>query len=114
MIQLNSKTLTQNALDHLAAKQKQVNDLPHLDFEAKAQMAVALWNPSATAFDEIKKNSSNLEELSTKLMENYHGLSEDKKSNIVHDFLDLKNHGKLNLDDAILLFDEYFIIENVL
>lgn len=56
MIQLNSKTLTQNALDHLAAKQKQVNDLPHLDFEAKAQMAVALWNPSATAFDEIKKN----------------------------------------------------------
>lgn len=53
MIQLNYKILTQNALDHLASKQKQVNDLP--DFEAKAKKADALWSPSTAAFDEIKQ-----------------------------------------------------------
>ena len=54
MLRLNSKTLSSNSIDHLADKQKQVDDLP--DFEAKAIAAGNLWNAGAAAFNEIKEN----------------------------------------------------------
>lgn len=53
MLRLNSKNLTRPSSDHLAAKQKQINDVP--TFEGKAKEAVRLWSgKSSAAFDEIK------------------------------------------------------------
>jgi len=53
MLRLNSKNLTRPSSDHLAIKQKQINDVP--TFEGKAKEAVRLWSgKSSAAFDEIK------------------------------------------------------------
>lgn len=61
--------------------------------------------------DEITKTAKTVEELSKKINEQYEQVLDDKKTNIVTKFLDLENSGDLNLDDAVLLFDEYFILE---
>lgn len=54
MLPLNSKNLTHQNLDHLASRQKIVNDLP--DFESKAKRASALWDSkSASRFGEIRQ-----------------------------------------------------------
>ena len=61
MLRLNSKNLTQLSINHLASKQKQINDLKlpedkAKEFEAKAKEAVRLWSSKASAaFDEIKQ-----------------------------------------------------------
>lgn len=53
MLRLNSENLTQTSSDHLASKQKQINDKQL--FEDKAKEAVRLWSGKASAaFDEIK------------------------------------------------------------
>jgi uncharacterized protein (TIGR02646 family) len=53
MLRLNSKNLTQTSSDHLASRQKQINDMQA--FEDKAKEAVRLWSGKASAaFDEIK------------------------------------------------------------
>lgn len=53
MLRLNSKPLTQQDLDHLAERQKEIDDLA--DFEARAKKANALWaSKSASAFNRIK------------------------------------------------------------
>lgn len=53
MLRLNSKNLTRPSSDHLAAKQKLINDKQ--TFEDKAKEAVRLWSGKASAaFDEIK------------------------------------------------------------
>jgi uncharacterized protein (TIGR02646 family) len=53
MLRLNSKNLTIASSNHLAVRQKQINDKQ--SFEDKAKEAVRLWSGKASAaFDEIK------------------------------------------------------------
>ncbi|MCY7345180.1 MAG: hypothetical protein LH614_03085 [Pyrinomonadaceae bacterium] len=53
MLKLNSKNLTRISSEHLAAKQKLIDDLSV--FEEKARKAKSLWDgKSSVAFDEIK------------------------------------------------------------
>ena len=61
--------------------------------------------------EEIQKEHMSFEDFSKLINERYHGLAEEKKTNIVEKLLDIQENPNLNLDDAILLFDEYFIIE---
>jgi uncharacterized protein (TIGR02646 family) len=61
MLKLNSKTLTKETLDHLASKQKLIDDLgksveKSKVFEEKAAKANSLWkSKKSKAFDEVKE-----------------------------------------------------------
>jgi hypothetical protein len=54
---------------------------------------------------------STFDELSKSVHLFYEGLSDDKKTTIVERFLDVEGHPGLTLEEAVMLFDEYFVIE---
>ena len=62
--------------------------------------------------EEIHKENISFDDFSKIINERYHDLSEDKKTNIVEKLLGVEESPNLNLDDAILLFDEYFVLES--
>jgi hypothetical protein len=61
--------------------------------------------------EELTAGAKELDGLAEQVMANYQALPEEKKATIVEYLLDLKGHPDLSLEDVILLFDEYFILE---
>jgi hypothetical protein len=61
--------------------------------------------------EEMTAGAKDLDTMADQIMANYHALTDDKKANIVEQLLDLKNRSALDLEDVILLFDEYFVLE---
>jgi hypothetical protein len=60
---------------------------------------------------EIPAENMSFDDFNNEISKRYQGLPDDKKTTIVESLLDINNKPSLDLDEAILLFDEYFILE---
>lgn len=61
--------------------------------------------------EELTAGATDVDLLAGQVMAAYNALADDKKATIVQQLLDLQNSPNLNLEEVILLFDEYFVIE---